>query len=347
MGVIMTTFYLIRHGETDYSRNDMMIFKDIGKNFAPLTNKGVDQLETTALDKRLLGCDVIISSPYTRALQSAAILSKALQKELVVESTLFEWVPNKHFATPYDSTSLAINEYNQYNGKYPDGELRDWEDNELLQNRILEVMERYLHHDKVGIVCHGMLIHSLFQDRWLDYGEIIEYEFDYTPSERYAIYDKNGNKTGRTNVMGNRREDHQYSMFVDIIIADHKGKFLMQKRSMKKRFFPGEWGNTGGCVKHYEKTIDAAIRETQEETGLSFDKTQIKFVKRIKNDNFFDMFFAQKEFDIDECTMQEDEVDELKMFRPEKMYALLKDKESPPGDEYMEVLRDIIDNHVK
>lgn len=341
----MTTFYLIRHGEVDYNRNDTMIFKGMGRNFSPLTYKGTQQISHISADIRLSSCKIIISSPYTRAIQSASILSRKLQLDLIVEPTLFEWVENKKFSSEVIDSDLALNEYNKYNGVYPKNELKDWEDNELLSNRILEVMERYLQYDKVIIVCHGILIHSLFPDKWLKHSEIIEYEYDYKPSERFAVYDVNGIKTGRTMIFGNRQEEHEYSMFVHIIVSNNQGKFLLQKRSMKKRFFPGVWDTTGGCVKHYEETIDAALRETEEETGLIFAKSQIKFVRRILNRNFVDVFFAQKNFNLADCILDENEVDELKLFEPEEMYELFLDKKNPPCDkEYLDTLREIITN---
>ncbi|MDY3908897.1 MAG: phosphoglycerate mutase family protein, partial [Eubacterium sp.] len=43
---------------------------------APLTELGIKQAEEVSLSPLLEGCQVIVSSPYTRALQTAAIISK-------------------------------------------------------------------------------------------------------------------------------------------------------------------------------------------------------------------------------------------------------------------------------
>ena len=67
-------FYFIRHGETDYSNNGQKIYKGVGENFAPPTVKSIEQIKKTSTDIRLAEADIIVSSPYTRALQSAAIL---------------------------------------------------------------------------------------------------------------------------------------------------------------------------------------------------------------------------------------------------------------------------------
>ena len=88
-------FYLVRHGKTDYSERNTKIYQGFGVNLSKLSEKGVRQVKETALDDRLKGTDLILSSPYTRALQTAAILSKELGAELVVETDLHEWLANK------------------------------------------------------------------------------------------------------------------------------------------------------------------------------------------------------------------------------------------------------------
>lgn len=72
----MAIYYLIRHGEADYS--DMMDkgFWGFGRSFAPLSQNGIAQAEATANDVRLKSAAFIVSSPYTRALQTAAIISR-------------------------------------------------------------------------------------------------------------------------------------------------------------------------------------------------------------------------------------------------------------------------------
>ena len=72
----MAIFYLIRHGEADYSNLQKYNFYGFGRDFAPLTPNGIIQAEHASRDSRLKSADIIISSPYTRALQTAQIISK-------------------------------------------------------------------------------------------------------------------------------------------------------------------------------------------------------------------------------------------------------------------------------
>ena len=56
-------FYLVRHGQTDYSMKNSGIYQGFGVNLAPLSERGVRQIQETAKDVRLSGTEIILSSP--------------------------------------------------------------------------------------------------------------------------------------------------------------------------------------------------------------------------------------------------------------------------------------------
>lgn len=89
-------FYLIRHGEPDYSEASTKMYHDIGIELSPLTENGRIQIKKVAEDPRLQNASIIISSPFTRALQTAAILSKELGLDMIVETDLNEWMARKN-----------------------------------------------------------------------------------------------------------------------------------------------------------------------------------------------------------------------------------------------------------
>lgn len=66
----------IRHGEPDKTLVDYRGFIGQGRDMAPLTSTGITQAEEASLNPLLKNCQIIISSPYTRALQTAAVISK-------------------------------------------------------------------------------------------------------------------------------------------------------------------------------------------------------------------------------------------------------------------------------
>lgn len=81
----MALYYLVRHGEPDYEAIANIGFYGFGRSFAPLSERGIKQVEIAANNNRLLTADIIVSSPYTRALQTAAIISRKINKEIIIE----------------------------------------------------------------------------------------------------------------------------------------------------------------------------------------------------------------------------------------------------------------------
>ena len=124
----MALFYFVRHGSADYSNIHTKIYQGFGVNLSPLSGEGIAQIKKTAEDSRLVGTDLILSSPYTRALQSAAILSKNTGADIVVETDLHEWVANKTYVFEPDEVAEALYEdYLTNSGIYPPGEDPLWE----------------------------------------------------------------------------------------------------------------------------------------------------------------------------------------------------------------------------
>lgn len=72
----MALFYLVRHGDPVYDHMLENGFFGFGRDFAPLSEKGKEQAEIAAKDIHLKSAEFIVSSPYTRALQTAQINSR-------------------------------------------------------------------------------------------------------------------------------------------------------------------------------------------------------------------------------------------------------------------------------
>ena len=87
--------FFIRHGEADYGVLESRGVRGWARSFAPLTPKGRVQIDVIARDYRLEAAEAILASSYSRALESAARLSRALDKPLHVEYDLHEWLPQK------------------------------------------------------------------------------------------------------------------------------------------------------------------------------------------------------------------------------------------------------------
>ena len=170
-------FYFVKHGKTDYSERNHNIYQGFGVNLAPLSELGIQQAIEASKDKRLQGADIILSSPYTRALQTAAILSKELNAPIIVETDLHEWLANKNYIYEDDETAeKAYLEFETLNGKYLSGEERAWEDAATIKKRVLNVLKKHTKYNKVVVACHGILIQAVTGANLPKNGQIVEFD---------------------------------------------------------------------------------------------------------------------------------------------------------------------------
>ena len=123
--------------------------------------------------------------------------------------------------------------------------------------------------------------------------------------EYLDIYDENACKTGKTIIRGTPVRQGEYSMAVHLYIYNAKGEFLIQKRSKNKKSLPGIWSVTCGAVVAGENSLQAGIREAEEELGLRLAPEQLQMVSRIKRRrSFIDIYFVEEDFSIDRCVLQ-------------------------------------------
>ncbi len=174
----------IRHGEPDYAPCDERGFIGHGRDLAPLTKLGTEQAEIVATNSILMNSEIIISSPYTRALQTAAIISKQTGIALTVEVDLREWQPDKSFQYKTSEESFALHQdFWNCKGTYPDDQPKKWEKMEEIIARVDPVIHAYyeLGYKKVIIVAHGGVIRRFTGDANVHYCTpyLVEYNGSY------------------------------------------------------------------------------------------------------------------------------------------------------------------------
>lgn len=160
---------LIRHGEPRYDEVLKRGYPFQGYDLGKLTEQGIKQAKAVALDKRLEGAQLIIASPYTRALQTAAIISRITNLELTVENDVHEWMPSVDFKDHYKEGTFE--EFIANKGEDIENKIINWETNEQMRTRALKALLPYKEkYDKIIVVCHGIIINALTK-----FGDIIEH----------------------------------------------------------------------------------------------------------------------------------------------------------------------------
>ncbi len=176
--------YLVRHGEPSYTPCTVRKLKGQGRDLAALNEEGIKQILDITVPK-LKGCDaeVILSSPYTRSLQTAAILASQTGLVTKVVHDLHEWLPDMTFNYGSYKELVAIYaDFYDNKGIVPSEEHRTpftlWEPLEAFRHRVLQALltasETY---SSCIVTAHGMVIQSLTGEH-IDYGDIIEMTLD-------------------------------------------------------------------------------------------------------------------------------------------------------------------------
>lgn len=172
----MLKIILIRHGQADYECLRSREFPVICAGLAPLTAKGINQAMAVANDERLKDAELIVSSPYTRALQTASIISNATGLKINVEFDLHEWLPDTSFKTKDEAEFYAaLRSFRENNGLYH-GQSFSWEQISDIKKRVLACLSQYSKYRKIIVVSHEEVIHSLTGLKTIKNCEIAEIE---------------------------------------------------------------------------------------------------------------------------------------------------------------------------
>jgi broad specificity phosphatase PhoE len=154
---------LMRHGETDWPAANALGLPGIAADWAPLTAVGEAQVAAAA--ERIAaegGADVVVSSPMTRAMQSAAIVARRLDAPLRVEMDLREWLPDAGYMWHGPETpTVALEQLRTAGGEWPDGVPQPWEPLSALRARVVAALRRHRDVPRLVAVCHEVVIHSL------------------------------------------------------------------------------------------------------------------------------------------------------------------------------------------
>src|SRR3712207_2459050 len=109
---------LVRHGAVDHKARSAWapVYDGHRYDFAPLSDRGCLQVEDLASTLASGAEATIISSPYTRTLQTAAILSRRLRARMGVDLSLHDWLPVRDGRVAISASVVAdkIAEYDEW-----------------------------------------------------------------------------------------------------------------------------------------------------------------------------------------------------------------------------------------
>jgi len=155
--------------------------------------------------------------------------------------------------------------------------------------------------------------------------------------ELIDILNKNGKFTGEVQLKSEAHRLGLYHSSVHIWFYTTDGKVLLQKRAKNKDTYPDLWDiSVAGHIASGESKENAALREIEEEIGLSIKKADLEFIgthlseKRPKPDlidnEFHYLYLSKLAHSIDTLTLQEEEVSDIKLIPIKLFRNHLKDQ---------------------
>lgn len=140
----------------------------------------------------------------------------------------------------------------------------------------------------------------------------------------------------------------EYEQVVHLWIMNDNGDFLIQKRSLLKKIYPGKWSVTGGAVDPGEEPIDAVYRECKEELGIDLKPDKVEYMMSLKRNHVFvDIFLDRENINENDLKLQKEEVDDVKWFSRDEMREIITNKDTTNSVvKYFDLLCELIDEEI-
>jgi broad specificity phosphatase PhoE len=157
--------FLVRHGEPGLPQIDAEGWFGPARDWAPLTETGVEQAKEVGRALRDVGARRIVASPMTRALQTASLIAAETALPLTaVELDLREWLPDSTLSwRGLEDVQALASDFEACGGEWPAGETRLWEPLSAVRERAWRALRRQAGggSEPFIAVCHATVIRAL------------------------------------------------------------------------------------------------------------------------------------------------------------------------------------------
>ncbi len=158
--------------------------------------------------------------------------------------------------------------------------------------------------------------------------------------EYIDLVDENGKPTGNTALKSEAHKNGWYHNTIHLWLYTLKGEVLLQQRSHKKIIYPLLWDvSVAGHIDAGETFINALLRETKEEIGLTLDENNLDKIGiflhesvyengKIKDYEFHHVYSAVLNTPINTLQLQDNEVEAVKLVTLLEFEDLLSQSET-------------------
>ena len=160
--------------------------------------------------------------------------------------------------------------------------------------------------------------------------------------EYWNLYDYEGKKKKKIALRGSKLNDNEYHLVVNAWIKNSNNEYLITQRVATKSH-PLKWECTGGSALLGETSLEAAIREIREELGINVSTDSAKHVGRCRRyyascPDIFDVWIFYSDVKLEEVTIQEEEVNDVKWATREEILKLYKENKFEPNTFFEKVI---------
>lgn len=147
--------------------------------------------------------------------------------------------------------------------------------------------------------------------------------------ELWDIYNKDRERTGKIVVRDQYEfSGDEYHLIVIIWIIDSNNKVLVQRRSYNKDLLPGLIATHGGSAIAGEGSLESAIREVEEEIGITLEENKLKlFSSKFERNRIYDSYVVSKDIHLEHLKIDPEEVDSCYYMTIEEIKESIKEGE--------------------
>lgn len=162
--------------------------------------------------------------------------------------------------------------------------------------------------------------------------------------EKWDAFDGHRKKLDFLLTRGGYIPDGVYFQCVHIVYYNEKGELLIQRRSDTKEVAPSVWAFTGGAAQAGETSLDACMREGEEEMGFSANPDDAELIITFRHGHAYnDVYLIKTDVGINDVHVQEEEVAEAMWIDRESLLELMKDEKRFYQHPFKELLVSMLD----
>jgi 8-oxo-dGTP diphosphatase len=158
--------------------------------------------------------------------------------------------------------------------------------------------------------------------------------------ELWDLLDGDRKPLCRTHRRGRELNPGEYHVVVEIWTVNRRGELLVTLRDPQKETWPGKWENTGGSAVAGETSLQAAVRELREETGIAASENELTPLGVSRAEGaFHDLYALCRDVHLRSLTLQPGETVDARWVTPVQLEAMIVEGSlAPPvGERYGEV----------